>query len=52
MRNHKIRGSGDENAFLVHLGMYEFLKLTFGMKTASNTFQQCLNTVFADYLRK
>lgn len=27
-------------------------KLTFGMKTATNTFQQSLNSVFADYLNK
>ena len=38
--------------FFTHLGLYEFLKLTFGMKMASKIFQQSLNTMFAGYLHK
>ena len=41
-----------KTAFCTHLGLYEFLRLPFGMKTAPNTFQWILNTVFADYLQK
>ena len=35
-----------------HVGLYEFLRLPFGLKIAPNTFQQILNTVFADYFHK
>lgn len=41
-----------KTAFCTHLGLYEFLTLTFGLKTAPNKFQRILNTVFADYLHK
>jgi len=41
-----------KTAFFTHLGLYEFLRLPFGLKTAPNTFQQILHTVFADYLHK
>jgi len=34
------------------VGLYEFLRLPFGLKTAPHTFQQILNTVFADYFHK
>ena len=41
-----------ESAFCTHVGLYEFLQLPFGPKTAPNTFQKILNTVFADYLHQ
>ena len=41
-----------KTAFCTHLGLYEFLTLPFGLKTAPNTFQRILNTVFADNLHK
>ena len=41
-----------KTAFYTHLGLYEFLRLPYGLKTAPNTFQRILNTVFADYLHK
>ena len=48
-----IRQSDQQKtAFCTHLGLYEFLRLPFGLKTAPNTFQWILNTVFADYLHK
>ena len=39
-----------KTAFATHLGLYEFLRMPFGFKTAPHTFQRILNTVFSDYL--
>ena len=39
-----------KTAFATHLGLWEFIKITFGLKTAPQTFQRVLNTVFSDYL--
>ena len=33
---------------LAHVGLYEFLLLPFGLKTAPTIFQRIRNTVFAD----
>ena len=41
-----------KTAFCTHLGLYEFLRLPFGLKTTPNTFQRIWNTVFADYLHE
>lgn len=41
-----------KSAFCTHVGLYHFLRLPFGMKTAPSTFQRILNTVFADYLHR
>ena len=49
----KLRTSDrQKTAFNTHLGLYQFLLLPFGLKTASSTFQRVLNTVFSDYLYK
>ena len=41
-----------KTAFCTHLGLYDFIRLPFGLKTAPNTFQRISNTVFADFLHK
>ena len=41
-----------KTAFSMHLGLYEFLRLPFGSKTAPKTFQRILNTVFCEFLYK
>ena len=42
----------EKTAFATHLGLWEFLRMPFGLKTAGQTFQRILNTVFADFLYK
>ena len=39
-----------KTAFATHLGLYEFLRMPYGLKTAPQTFQRILNSVFADFL--
>ena len=39
-----------KTAFNTHLGLFQFLRLPFGLKTASSTFQRILNTIFSDFL--
>ena len=41
-----------KTAFSTHLGLYEFLRLPFGLKTAPKTFQRILNTVFCELIYK
>ena len=38
-----------KTSFATHLGLYEFLRMPYGLKTAPQTFQHILNTVFADF---
>ena len=39
-----------KTAFATHLGLYEFLRMPYGLKTAPQTFQRILNTVFSEFL--
>ena len=39
-----------KTAFATHLGLYEFTHMPYGLKTTPQTFQQILNSVFADFL--
>ena len=39
-----------KTSFATHLGLYEFLRMPYGLKTAPQAFQRILNTVFADSL--
>ena len=39
-----------KTAFSTHLGLYEFLRMPYGLKTAPHTFQRILNSVFSDFL--
>ena len=41
---------GPKTAFNTHLALFQFLRLPFGLKTASSTFQRILNTIFSDFL--
>ena len=39
-----------KTAFATHLGLYKFLRMPYGLRTALQTFQGILNSVFADFL--
>ena len=39
-----------KTAFATHLGLYEFTHMPYGLKTAPQTFQRILNSVFANFL--
>ena len=39
-----------KTAFATHLGLYEFTHMPYGLKTAPQTFQRILNSIFADFL--
>ena len=41
-----------KTAFATHLGLFAFDRMPFGLKTAPQTFQRILNTVFSEYLYK
>ena len=41
-----------KSAFCTHVGLYEFLRLPFGLKTTPNTFQRILYIVFVDCLHQ
>ena len=38
-----------KTAFATHLGLFEFLRMPFGLKTAPQTFQLILNSIFAEH---
>ena len=39
-----------KTAFATHLGLFEFFRMPYGLKTAPQTFQRILNTVFSQFL--
>ena len=39
-----------KTAFATHLGLYEILRMPYDLKTAPQTFQHILNSVFSDFL--
>ena len=39
-----------KTVFSTHLGLYEFLRMPYGLKTAPQTFQRILNSIFSDFL--
>ena len=39
-----------KTAFATHLGLFEFFRMPYGLKTATQTFQRILNTVFSQFL--
>ena len=39
-----------KTAFVTHLGLFDFLRMPYGLKTAPQTFQRILNTVYSDFL--
>jgi hypothetical protein len=52
---HQIRMAPDDihkTAFRTHLGHYEFLVMPFGLCNAPSTFQNTMNTLFQQYLRR
>ena len=38
-----------KTAFTTYLGLFQFRRLPFGLKTAGATFQRILNTIYCDY---
>lgn len=40
----------EKTAVVTHCGLFEFLSMPFGLKTAAATFQRVMQTTFADYL--
>jgi hypothetical protein len=41
-----------KTTFSTHFGHYEYLVMPFGLSNAPATFQELMNTIFANYLRK
>ena len=39
-----------KTAFSTHVGLYEFLRMPYGLKAAPQTFQRILNSIFSDFL--
>ena len=39
-----------KTAFSTHLGLYEFLRMPYGLKATPQTFQRILNGIFSDFL--
>ena len=39
-----------KTAFSTHLGLFEFLRMPYGFKTAPQTFQRILNSIFSNFL--
>ena len=39
-----------KTAFVTHLGLFDFFRMSYGLKTAPKTFQHILNTVYSDFL--
>lgn len=52
---HQIRLKVEDRyktAFQTHLGQYEYLVMPFGLSNASTTFQNAMNSIFREVLRK
>ena len=41
-----------KTAFVTHLGLFDFLRMSYGLKTAPQTFQHILSTVYSDCLHQ